>query len=110
MPDYGKLVRDRIPEILEAQGIHFETRLLAPDERRPALYAKLVEELAELEAASDPVDVAAEIADLLEVVYALADEAGIDRVELEQLRQRKAAERGGFRDGVLLIRVVSGES
>ncbi|HEX2312854.1 MAG TPA: NUDIX domain-containing protein [Thermomonospora sp.] len=93
-----KLVRDRIPEIIEAAGGHPETRTADEAEYLAALRAKLYEEAGEYVADGDP----AELADVLEVVRALASAHGMDPAELERLRAEKAAERGGFTGRVLL--------
>lgn len=41
-----------------------------------------------------------ELADMLKVMYAIAEARGYSVVELETVRKRKAAERGGFRDRI----------
>lgn len=87
-----KLVRDRIPEIIHAAGGRPETRVADPAEHAARLRAKLVEEGGEYIASGDP----EELADVLEVVHALAAAHGISPAELERLRAAKAAERGAF--------------
>ena len=93
---YGKLIRDRIPEILEAEGLRYEVAPLDGAAFRAALLAKLVEEAGEAAVARDADGLVTEIADLLEVVDALLRAEGIDsaRVLAEQTKRR--AERGGF--------------
>jgi predicted house-cleaning noncanonical NTP pyrophosphatase (MazG superfamily) len=44
-----------------------------------------------------------ELADILEVVYALAKLSGITKTQLERLRLKKLAEKGGFKDKIFLI-------
>lgn len=89
----GKLVRDKIPEIIRAQGAEPSTRVAEGSEYQGLLFAKLSEEVLEFIASDgDP----GELADILEVVMALADGLGIGQQELERLRIKKAAERGGF--------------
>lgn len=88
-----KLVRDKIPEIIRAHGGNPVVRTVGPAEYRDLLRAKLSEEVQEfLESDSDP----EELADIMEVVLALAEETGISRQELEKIRISKAEERGGF--------------
>ena len=98
----GKLVRDRIPEIIAAAGRQPVVRRLGRAELRPALLAKLAEESAEL-AAAEGDDVVGELADVLEVVRALAAEAGVDWATVEEAASAKATERGAFRQGWLLV-------
>jgi predicted house-cleaning noncanonical NTP pyrophosphatase (MazG superfamily) len=66
-----------------------------------ALFAKAEEELAELRAEPS----LEELADLLEVILALADLLG-DRDSLELVRAKKHAERGGFEARVWLESVM----
>ena len=64
--EYNKLIRDRIPEILEALNIAFSVEEMTETEYRQALRAKLMEE-AEEAAEADNADLITELADLLEV-------------------------------------------
>src|SRR6185437_1739141 len=94
----GKLVRDKIPEIIRANGEVPYTWVAEGAEYQRLLLAKLSEEVLEFIASdSDPL----ELADVLEVVMALADDLGIGQEELERLRAEKAAERGGFAKGIV---------
>ena len=103
---YDKLVRDRIPEIVEADGETPVTRRVDGDDYRARLFEKLAEEAAELEAEPS----VEELADVTEVVRAIRLELGVDVAELERVREAKASERGGFEAGVVLERVEPGES
>ncbi len=97
----GKLVRDRIPEIIEATGVEPQVRSLQGDELLDALIAKLGEEAAELRAAKDSERVE-ELADVLEVIDALAAHLGISVQEVQQTAEIKRALRGGFGKGLWL--------
>jgi predicted house-cleaning noncanonical NTP pyrophosphatase (MazG superfamily) len=89
----GKLVRDKIPEIIRGTGEEPMTRVANIAEYKELLRAKLAEEVGEfLASEGDP----EELVDILEVVMALADGLGVDRMQLEKLRAKKAADRGGF--------------
>ncbi len=98
---YCKLVRDRIPEIIEANGQTCVTRILSDEEYIDMVDAKLDEELAEYHRDQN----LEELADLLEVIYAAAEARGWSRDRLEQLRADKAAARGAFRKRLLLLEV-----
>jgi predicted house-cleaning noncanonical NTP pyrophosphatase (MazG superfamily) len=87
----GKLIRDRIPEVFGSAGV----RALSETEFAVALRAKLAEETGEYLAATTPGERRAELADVLEVVYALAGLDGLSSAKLEVARQEKAIE-GGF--------------
>ena len=95
----GKLVRDKIPEIIERSGEIPHIRILPEEEYRRCLEAKLDEEVAEFHTDQN----AEELADILEVVYALAETVGCTREELLACYDRKHAERGGFAARVFLM-------
>ena len=96
---HNKLVRDKIPEIIIANGDIPETRILGKDEFDKELRRKLLEEAAEAATSNDTT----ELADVLEVVYALAAQAGLSREELDTMRALKCQERGAFNGRVFLI-------
>jgi predicted house-cleaning noncanonical NTP pyrophosphatase (MazG superfamily) len=94
----GKLVRDKIPQIIRSHGLEPVIYTADTEEYAVRLRDRLREEAEEFIASDgDP----EELADILEVLYALARLAGIDRQQLEQLRTAKAEERGGFDDRVI---------
>jgi predicted house-cleaning noncanonical NTP pyrophosphatase (MazG superfamily) len=97
----GKLVRDRIPEIIRAQGRTADTRALGDDAYRAALLDKLVEEAAELHAAA-PASALDEAADVYEVLLAIAAHEGWPFRLVAQRAAEKREERGGFAERVYL--------
>jgi predicted house-cleaning noncanonical NTP pyrophosphatase (MazG superfamily) len=96
----GKLVRDRIPEIIEAEGRKPVIKRLQGDALMTALYDKLAEEHEELLVAQRGVDKREEIADMIEVLIAIAAQYGCGEEELMEAIGRKRSERGGFADGL----------
>ncbi len=98
---YNKLVRDKIPEIIEADGKTCEIEILSDEEYLKALDLKLDEELAEYHKNQN----IEELADLLEVIYACAKAAGFSEKELNELRNQKAEKRGGFGKKLFLKKV-----
>ena len=98
MKVYNKLVRDKIPEIIEADGKACKTHLLSNDEYIAALEVKLNEEVAEYQADKN----LEEMADVLEVLQAICIARGYSLEELEALRAKKADERGGFAAKIFL--------
>ena len=98
---YNKLVRDRIPEIIEASGKTCVTEILSDEDYLRMVDAKLDEELAEYHKDQN----IEELADLLEVIYAAAAARGYSREQLETVRAQKAEERGGFEKKLLLKEV-----
>jgi predicted house-cleaning noncanonical NTP pyrophosphatase (MazG superfamily) len=96
MTTYNKLVRDRIPEILDRKGIAYEKRTASDAEYKTELIKKLLEEAEEFSNAGDP----EELADVLEVIEALKTlpEYG----SAESIRLKKREERGGFDEKLIL--------
>lgn len=94
-----KLIRDRLPEIMRAQGLAVFDRRLSDAEYLAALKDKLVEEAREAQAAEAD-DLIGELADVLEVVRALAATQGLDIEAIEAARLSKRDERGGFDERV----------
>jgi predicted house-cleaning noncanonical NTP pyrophosphatase (MazG superfamily) len=92
---YRKLVRDRIPEIIQAEGHRPVTRVLNDDSYYQALLAKLMEEAQEASHASAG-DLPGELADVLEVLRALTMTAGMSWPQLLALADDKRSRRGGF--------------
>ncbi len=92
MKKYNKLVRDKIPDIIKADGGECRFHVAKKDEFAKLLNAKLHEEVLELQ--EKPC--ADEIADVLEVVEALARMNHIHLDEIKAAKKKKREERGGF--------------
>lgn len=105
MPVYNKLVRDRIPEIIENSGKKFTTKILDDDQYELELKKKLKEEMEEYQNTSNDNEALEELADLLELMHALAKVHGASMEEVEKIRQDKASKRGGFEEKIFLIEV-----
>ncbi|HHW00191.1 MAG TPA: nucleoside triphosphate pyrophosphohydrolase [Clostridiaceae bacterium] len=99
---YDKLIRDRIPEIIEAAGSEAIVETLDKDNFQKYLDIKLREEMEEyLEDGS-----VEELADMVEVIYALLDCKGVSLEEFERIRIAKVNERGAFKKRLLLKEVI----
>lgn len=99
---YDKLIRDQIPDIIRASGKECICRVLSREEYLARLDQKLQEELNEyLESGS-----LEELADLTEVIHAVACARGYSMEELEEVRADKARKRGGFKKRLLLEEVI----
>ena len=99
---YNKLVRDKIPEIIDASCKTCRTEVLSDDEYLKMLDAKLDEELAEYHKDQN----IEELADLVEVIYAAAKARGYSLAQLEAVRAEKASARGAFEKKLLLKEVI----
>jgi len=103
---FRKLVRDGVPDILTAKGVDVTTATLTPDLAKVWLKAKLNEEADEAARATTEEALKQELADVLEVVQALAAAHNIDMDDVEEARLDKYISRGGFR-GLTFISEVS---
>ncbi len=98
----GKLVRDRIPDIIRAAGGHPHTELLDDESYARSLDEKLKEEVQELLDA-DTGHLLEEMGDVLEVLHAMASINGLSWEAVEAARHKKAEERGGFQGRIFLL-------
>lgn len=101
---HRKLVRDRIPEIISANGQQHETRIMENDEHLGLLKKKLLEESQEVIEATDRNEIIKELADLSEVVRSIAEAEGITMEEVITTMEERAEKRGRFKKGIFLER------
>ncbi|MEG2198035.1 MAG: nucleoside triphosphate pyrophosphohydrolase [Cellulosilyticaceae bacterium] len=98
MKIYNKLVRDKIPAIIEIDGKMPEIVCVTGQEISRLLEDKLIEEFNEyLEDRN-----LEELADMMEVIFGMASQLGYTDEELLVARGKKLEERGGFKEGVFL--------
>ncbi|HDR8148064.1 nucleoside triphosphate pyrophosphohydrolase [Bacillus cereus] len=105
MSTYNKLIRNKIPQIIKSNGKTPTTRILPEDEYIEELCKKTQEELTEYIKAKTKPDKLEELSDLLELINALAEHEGATLEEINNIRKKKAKERGDFSDRVFLIEV-----
>lgn len=98
---YRKLVRDKIPSIIKRTGRRPVTRVLDDKEYIEQLLEKLCEEINEFDEDRN----AEELADVVEVLMALAKALGISQQELQKVRAKKALDRGTFSKRLFLEKV-----
>lgn len=102
---YNKLVRDKIPQIIQSTGNSCQTQVLSREKYLQKLDEKLNEELCEYQQSKK----LEELADLLEVMEAVVLARGATWQELTHIRDEKRAKRGGFKDRILLKSVTENE-
>lgn len=95
---YNKLIRDKIPEILKNKNIDFITHVASDEEYWNKLKEKLQEEVDEFIKDNN----SEELADILEVIYAICDYQNVSKTELEKIREEKAEKRGVFKNKIIL--------
>ena len=96
---YNKAIRDKIPEIIHKDGHSCNVETLSDEKFLEHLEKKLSEEVAEYQNDKNP----EELADILEVIYRIAQLKGVSKEELEKIRIKKSEERGGFDKNLFLI-------
>lgn len=101
MKVYDKLVRDKIPEVIRASGKECETSIVSGKKKTELLEKKLMEEVEEFMEAKN----LEELADVMEVLFGLAEDLGYCEGDLVKARDEKKEERGGFKEGIVLERV-----
>lgn len=105
MPMYNKLIRDRIVEILENEGLNYNVRVLEEDEYLSEIKKKLHEEVKEFEQTTNKIEALEELSDILELTYAALAAQEQSFEELESFRLEKRRERGSFEKRLFLIEV-----
>lgn len=105
---YPKLVRDKIPEIVEEKtGKEVKTRVMEDDEEyREYLLRKVVEEASELEGTKTKEHRAEEIADIMELIDTILVLDDLDLETIYKIQTRKREERGGFKKRILMLEKV----
>jgi predicted house-cleaning noncanonical NTP pyrophosphatase (MazG superfamily) len=110
--EYNKLVRDKIPEIIEADGSIPKTRILGIVAHRGAIRDKFPEELREFDEAEvggDKERILDELVDLQELLDAATVSRGFTLAERHRAQMKKREERGGFDEGIFLESVIKPE-
>ena len=96
MKTYNKLVRDRIPEIIQKEGNTADIIILSEESFKQAIKEKLIEEATEVLNADNRDDVLSELADLQEVMDAIKQIYNINTLEVNTIQAVKALQRGKF--------------
>ncbi|MDD5145850.1 MAG: nucleoside triphosphate pyrophosphohydrolase [Candidatus Pacebacteria bacterium] len=97
METYNKLVRDRIPEIIERDGKRAKTRVLNDEDYKLELLRKLMEEAQEtLKTEGDKKELTKEVGDIIEIIGYLIKIFELDPKEIEKIKLERRESRGGF--------------
>ncbi len=99
---FNKLVRDKIPAIIENNGEVAVTRVLDDEEYKTELITKLQEEVKEFLESEET----EELADIVEVIYGLLNYKGVSIQEFEKIRLNKVQKRGGFQGKIFLEKTI----
>lgn len=99
---HNKLIRDKIPQFIEANGEPYEVKVMEEEEFEKELKRKLVEEAKELTTTEND-DLVNEMADVLELLKSIANYYKIDFKLVEEKQVKKKEERGGFEKKLFLV-------
>lgn len=97
----NKLVRDNIPFIIEKDGRIPNIKILNDESYKSALNEKLKEEVKEYLMSND----VEELADIVEVVEALAETQGSSIQEVMEIKHKKQNKNGAFKNKIFLISI-----
>ena len=103
---YNKLVRDNIPDIIIGNGENPITRMLSDKEYKEELEKKLYEEYQEVLNTTNTKDRIEELADMLEIIIALAKLEDKSLEDVVEVAKTKRLKRGGFDKKIYLERVI----
>lgn len=98
MKIYDKLVRDNVPNIIELAGKKCDVKIVSDKESLQYLYKKLDEEINEL-LNDENLD---EVADIMEVLFAIANRYGYTDKDVLDRREQMKISRGGFEKNIVL--------
>ncbi|WBW96260.1 nucleoside triphosphate pyrophosphohydrolase [Oceanirhabdus sp. W0125-5] len=101
MKIYNKLIRDKIPQIITADGKKFDTHIASKEEYTQMLEDKLKEETTEYLEDKN----LKELADVMEVLFSLAENLGYSEEDLINERNKRNEQRGGFKERIILEKV-----
>ena len=99
MTTFNKVIRDKIPEIIQKDGHTCNIQTLSDEKFIIEIEKKLSEEVTEYQNDKNP----EELADILEVIYRIAQLKGVSKEKLEKIRVKKLQDRGGFEKNLFLI-------
>lgn len=100
---FRKLVRDKIPASITDKGEHVIQVTLRGEALLNALKAKLVEEAIEVADSTSTTEILEELADVQEVIYAIASHVKLTKANIESMRKEKREKRGGFDEAKVLV-------
>lgn len=97
----NKLVRDKVPEVLDSKGLKYSAHVAEDGEYWQKLKEKLEEEVNEYLTSEKE----AELADILEVFEAIIRFKKINLQELNKIKLAKTKQKGGFSKRIILEKV-----
>lgn len=93
---FNKLIRSNLPDHMEKEGVFVNSETLATKEYIKQLKNKIIEEANEVVESTTIEELQIELADVIEVIHALAEASGVSISDIEEARVKKRQEKGGF--------------
>ncbi|MEG1820835.1 MAG: nucleoside triphosphate pyrophosphohydrolase [Malacoplasma sp.] len=106
---YNKLVRDKIPQIIENDNKKPITRILGDEEYKSELEKKLLEEYKEVLSTKTSDERIEELADMYEIICCLAELENKNICDVCDVAKNKKLKRGGFEKKIFLEKVLDNE-
>ena len=101
---YDKIIRDKVPEIIKANGSKRDTKVVNGYEAIGYLIEKIHEETDELSEARNVEGKAIEeLGDILECIYSIASKMSVPMERIDFVRNNKALDRGRFDKNIILL-------
>jgi predicted house-cleaning noncanonical NTP pyrophosphatase (MazG superfamily) len=100
---YNKLIRDKVPGIMEAKGKAFEIRKLNDKEFEKELVKKVEEEASGLQNAQTREELIGEMADVIDVIEEIKKLKNISDEEIKTERLKNMEKKGGFDEKIFLV-------
>lgn len=105
MKIYNKLVRDKIPQIIQNEGKIVYSCTLDGENLRKMLKVKLIEESRELSKSTTKEEMINELADISEVIETIYEVFNIAEIDVDLAKHEKMQEKGAFKSGTYLMSV-----
>lgn len=99
---YNKLIRDKIPDIIQQKIINFKISTLTKKDYENELFKKLIEEAKEVAAAKNKKELAAELADIEEIIKEIKKVKLISIVDIKKAQKENFKKKGGFKKRLFL--------
>ncbi len=93
---FNKLIRNNLPDRMKKEGVSVNSETLSADAYIKRLKNKIIEEANEVAASVTVEELEIELADVMEVIHALAEASGLEMSAIENARLKKRQENGYF--------------
>jgi predicted house-cleaning noncanonical NTP pyrophosphatase (MazG superfamily) len=104
--EYPKLIRDKIPKIVEKKGKQVKIKRSTSDEEFfDFLLKKVVEESIELQHSKEHGNTQEEIADVIEIIDTILRLKGWSKEDINTIQKEKREKNGGFEERLIMLEI-----